>query len=1059
MTNKKHANCVTEEVRPTLSVGGEAASNSSETEKMNDATIRGKECPEMLKLIHKPFVVMTGQIFGSDDRRNTKAGNWNRVELPLSKWLYGWKKGTELLNGTIAGQDFGLTRWKYTKRKGGDMVVLADAIKGAKTEGAIKTLYAIGLDVDNQTELPFAVEAMETHNLFGLVYPTFRHMTTELELDHDAIVVKLSLDASPSLDDVKQYLREHHKDRYADSFIDAVEIFETSRQTDRKQITALKTPPQHKFRIFLFLSEPVELASLGTTLRERKAAWADAVQGVADMLGVEIDPSTKDINRGFFVPQLPHGSDHQMYIVQGRPLHFDEIPQPSKNSSKGKRGFKSKRRPDIVTEDGTNISALYDEYGKRWLLAEIAEHSGLETTASASNGSGKFHVRCPFADGHTDSADDGATFAMNAEDSHTEFAVVDCQHGSCKSANQGGKRHLVDYLGAWIDEGVLDPAILEDPEFMVPMPDEGQEEKFFRLTSDETKGQAEDHEWIEPPFILKNCMIYKIGMDDNPDRPLCQAFYVLGRSSNLSGEAGAGRIIRFENENGVDVEVTLDRSALFRADGGGALDTLADAGMDLRYSGRNGRGDMLDLLRTIKSDRQIPIAPHGGWTRDRAGRVTGFLCPTGEFIPAGADAPDMRLHSSGMVRDRQPSGMLDGWKDAASAAKHNFYWSFGLYAGFSGALLDLVQGQTCGVHLSGESTLGKTYALLLSTTVWGSSLSTKGLFWVMNNTPNALEDIATIGSGTIAALDEVGAMQNPASLGGVLFGLSSNSGKNRKEGRGAGLAGTAEFCTFVLMSHERSLKTTIEDAGGDYKTGLSVRFPDVDVTNGKKVSPDVLTKLDKSRENFGHAGPEFVRYLISKGWHNRREDLKKKIADTADEIAGNDVAPALCRAAQVFALVRVAGELAAEAGLIDSAPIKGAVKKAFKAFADSDEGRATIGGDALLDSFRSWVVRAQSSQTLVPADDANATGYREARGWLTKELIILDYECLSDMKGMGLSGKRDSLVAVLKKAGALVMSGKNNIHSSLPSEVESDKHAPKNRKVRNIRIERRKLGV
>lgn len=238
------------------------------------------------------------------------------------------------------------------------------------------------------------------------------------------------------------------------------------------------------------------MASLGTTLHERKAAWADAVQGVADMLGVEIDPSTKDINRGFFISQLPYGSAHKMYINQGRPLRFDEIPQPLKSSSGGKRSGQKKRRPDVISEDGTNVSALYDRYGKRWMLADIADQAGLETSANVSNGGGKFHVRCPFADGHTESSDDGATFVMNAEDSHIGFAVADCQHGTCKSANQGGKRHLVEYLGAWIDAGLLDAELLEDPAFMIPMSDNGNEEKFFRLTPDETKGQAEARAYL-----------------------------------------------------------------------------------------------------------------------------------------------------------------------------------------------------------------------------------------------------------------------------------------------------------------------------------------------------------------------------------------------------------------------------------------------------------------------------------------------------------------------------------------------------------------------------------
>lgn len=253
MSKVTREDCVTDEMCPPFEAGAGTQTNSGEIENFNDAEIRGKEHPDMLIRIAQPFVSMTGQVYPKNERRNTKRGNWKRVELPLGTWLHGWEKGTELPNGTIAGLDFGLTRLKRTNKKGGDMIVLADAINGAKTEGAIKTLYAIGLDVDSNTELSFALDALEANNLFALVYPTFRHMTTELELDHDKIVDKLSLDASPTIEDVKRFMREHHITRYSDDFIDAVEITETCRQTSEKQVTILKTLPQHKFRIFLFL--------------------------------------------------------------------------------------------------------------------------------------------------------------------------------------------------------------------------------------------------------------------------------------------------------------------------------------------------------------------------------------------------------------------------------------------------------------------------------------------------------------------------------------------------------------------------------------------------------------------------------------------------------------------------------------------------------------------------------------------------------------------------------------------------------------------------------------
>jgi len=116
-----------------------------------------------------------------------------------------------------------------------------------------------------------------------------------------------------------------------------------------------------------------------------------------------------------------------------------------------------------------------------------------------------------------------------------------------------------------------------------------------------------------------------------------------------------------------------------------------------------------------------------------------------------------------------------------------------------------------------------------------------------------------------------------------------------------------------------------------------------------------------------------------------------------------------------------------------------------------------MGGDSLLDGLRSWVSRSVG-HTLVNASDAADKSYREARGWVTDKLIILDYELLADMKAMGLSGKRETLLTALDEIGALERSGKNRVHNKLPADVQLDGGAAE-KLVRNVRIKRDKLGV
>ena len=321
----------------------------------------------------------------------------------------------------------------------------------------------------------------------------------------------------------------------------------------------------------------------------------------------------------------------------------------------------------------------------------------------------------------------------------------------------------------------------------------------------------------------------------------------------------------------------------------------------------------------------------------------------------------------------------------------------------------------------------------------------------MNSTSNAIEDLASVGSESFLALDEIGAMPRPQDISAILFGLSTGAGKSRKAGRGAGLADDAEFLTFTMFTNERPLRSVVTDAGGDYKTGLSVRFPDLDVTGGMRVSADVIKAMEAVKSNFGHAGPLFIRWMIKEGMHNRGNEIRKRIDSAAKALAG-DATPAQARAANVFALVQIAGELACEAGILsDVKAVQNAVKTAWVTFKNSDEGKATEGEASLLDGFRSWLVRSMGGQ-IIAAADQDAPNYREVLGWHTPKEIILDWGSLADMQRMGLSGSRAGLVKALDDLGALIKSGKNNSHNKLPAEVGGGK-------VANLRINRVKLEV
>lgn len=561
-------------------------------------------------------------------------------------------------------------------------------------------------------------------------------------------------------------------------------------------------------------------------------------------------------------------------------------------------------------------------------------------------------------------------------------------------------------------------------------------------------------DWLPSGYKVRGGMVCRLGDEDESDTPICQAFDVVGTAANLAGNGDAGVIIHFQNRFAVPVEVTLSLRDLTSPTGSGVIEDLADAGMRIVARNKKDRDSLLDLFCRMTPRRHSPTVPRPGWVRDGGGNVLGFMLPSGAYIEAEPTNP-FRLAHVATMKDTGTAGTLDGWQKAANAAlahDRNFYWGWGVCAAFVGPLLSLTDLPACGFNLSGDSSMGKTLALLLGCAAWGATASKRGTFFKLNSTLNAMEDLASVGSETFMGLDEISMMQNPKALAEMLFALAEGTGKSRKAGRGRGLAEDAEYRPFIGLTNERTLRTVIENAGGDYKTGISVRFPDISVGDGARVSASEIKVLEDVTRNYGHAGPAFVRWLIAEGWHLRGHELRKAVDEAAATLAG-DASPAQARAARIFGLVQIAGEKACEAGLLaDAVKVRGAVSTAWESFKASDEGKATEGEASLLDGFRAWLVRAFDVSIMDISDDS-ARSFGGRKGWYDEGKIVLIADSMNDMKGMGLNGTRTALLKALEDSGALEMSGgKNRIHNKLPKGIGGGD-------VRNVRILRDKLGL
>jgi hypothetical protein len=244
-----------------------------EAESVNDADLLGKETPGYLAILEQDATLLLGEMWGAKDRRNTQDGDWNAVTKSWKEWIIGGK-------GTKNTPAWGFSRHPVGKNKAGASIVLGSSIGGARTAKAMDTMYAMGVDIDNGTNLDDVLEKLERLGLFCLVYTSHSYGKTKLELKHDDVLRKLGIrSAEIDLAAVKTYLRDHDKNRYPEDFLAGITQPPVKTHTTKGWVIEVTTPPIDKYRLILPLAQPVKLSDLADTEGEYPDAAKTALAG------------------------------------------------------------------------------------------------------------------------------------------------------------------------------------------------------------------------------------------------------------------------------------------------------------------------------------------------------------------------------------------------------------------------------------------------------------------------------------------------------------------------------------------------------------------------------------------------------------------------------------------------------------------------------------------------------------------------------------------------------------------------------------------------------------
>lgn len=312
-------------------------------------------------------------------------------------------------------------------------------------------------------------------------------------------------------------------------------------------------------------------------------------------------------------------------------------------------------------------------------------------------------------------------------------------------------------------------------------------------------------------------------------------------------------------------------------------------------------------------------------------------------------------------------GTLEEWQTHVAAhCRGNSRMQFFISAAFASTLLHHAGVPSGGFHIWGDSSTGKSTAVIVAGSVFGGADYKKS--W--RATDNALEPTAQQYSDALLILDEL-AQADPKTVGNVVYMLGNEAGKGRAT-QNATAKRIATWRLLFISDGEIPLATHMAEAGKATKGGHDVRMAHISADAGKGLGvyetvhgfdggaamSDHLVKA--AHQYYGTAGLAFIEWAVSQST-GLRALMAKELNDKLQEICPKDAHGQVSRVATRFALVGLAGELATLAGITswENGEATEAAATCFNDWLASRGGAGNIEHDRMLALLPNFILRNQ----------------------------------------------------------------------------------------------------
>lgn len=322
------------------------------------------------------------------------------------------------------------------------------------------------------------------------------------------------------------------------------------------------------------------------------------------------------------------------------------------------------------------------------------------------------------------------------------------------------------------------------------------------------------------------------------------------------------------------------------------------------------------LKYLMRFDRQEPL-PHILSTKQIGWHENSYVLPDEVIGPESVAYQSTETESSGFYIN---GTVLDWYKHVGKYCQNNPLLQLSVCLALAGPMLKLLDmHQGFGLHLMGDSSIGKSTCLEVANSVWSSKETLRS--W--SSTSNGAEAVMASRNDNLLILDEIDE-GNPHDIYKIIYKINGQ-GKQRAN-RNGGAKKIDRWAGTLLSSGERSITNKLKEVGKETNAGQEARLINLDASSKFGIFDDLHGYLDgaslssrlksNARKYYGTLGREFIGVLIT---HKNLANFPELLEEYKKSIIRDRVLqPIEMRVGVYFAVLCLVGELAADYCLEDT---------------------------------------------------------------------------------------------------------------------------------------------